>query len=278
MPWLHYKLRDIGMGNVWLTFNSPDRDRLVSPPWLAALTIFSVALIWLAAATGALRLVPSHWHLRKSPICDRTWPAFLVSFVLVAIWFCQSVMPYRIPGAVDVDSSSWPVLQILHVEKRGLQFHENCARVHGGYKGYPLAVSFTSNDRRLFQYSFQKGYGSGGELREPVREHIRAIIQRSESPKPSSDKVKPLRAWNADGWYITGKGIGLGAYTTENGQAPSKEVVELFRELQSIPHTREGQSLQRDVCLGFCYDPLSGFGYLYANQRCFNDGNRVVCQ
>lgn len=92
------------------------------------------------------------------------------------------------------------------------------------------------------------------------------------------DPVKPVRNWNADNWYVVTEGSGLKQYTTENGSAPPRELIDLFNDLEKIPHSSETQSELKDVCLGFCYDPLSAMGYLYANHRCFNDGHGVVCR
>jgi len=252
-------------------FNQPD-NRFAIYPLYAVPAIFSIALIAFAIATAAVRLLPSHWHLRGFPLSARTWPGVVACFVVLAVWFTQSVMPYRIPGAVDY--SGWPILQILHVEKRGLQFHESCINVWGR-PNRPMSVSFSRNDRRLFQYRFQQKYASG-KPPEDLVERIRAILKSSGRGK--SDTVKPLRNWNADGWYFNVEGSGLKVYGTANGSPPPQEIVDLFHDLDKIPRSSETQSELKDVCLGFCYDPLSGLGSLYANHRCFNDGHGVVCR
>lgn len=183
-------------------------------------------------------------------------------------------MPYRIPGAVDY--SGWPILQILHVEKRGLQFHESCLSVWG-YRGHPLHVSVSSNHRRLFEYRFQQESASG-QLSDALTEHVRTAIQSLQGTRKDWDAVKPLRAWNTDGWYISGEGIGLKAYASDKGATPPQEIVGLFDDLEKISRSRETRSDRKDVCLGFCYDPLSGLGFLYANHRCRNESDGVVCR
>jgi len=277
MPWIYWTtLQDSALGNVWTTFNVSDRELLMyNNLHPVELTIFSIGLIVLAIATATLRLLPAHWSLRGLPLCERTWPAFSASFLFLAVWFSQSVMPYRISGAVDY--SSWPILQILHVEKRGFQFHETCINVGGGYRNHPESVSFSGNDRRLFQYRFQQKYASG-ELPEPLKLRIQSMMQSSESATQNWETVKPLRAWNDDGWYVRAEGIGLKAYTTDKGTTPPQEIVDLFNELQKIPRTWKTQSDGKDVCLGFCYDPLSGLGFLFANHRCRYDGHAYVCR
>ena len=274
VPWIRWSLRDPGLGNVWLMFNLSGREVAMYPPLSAQLTIFAVGLIALGLATAAIRLIPSAWQFRKLPICKRTWPAFAISLLVLTIWFSQSVMPYRIPGAVDY--SQWPILQILHVEKRGLQFHETCVSVWGR-SGQALSVSFTGNDRRLFQYRFQERHASG-PMSDSLVDRVRAMVHSSDRANEKRDVVKPLRTWNVDGWYFTAEGVGLHAYRSDQGSTPPQEIVDLFRDLENIPRSHETHSERRDVCLGFCYDPLSGLGSLYANQRCFNDGHDVVCR
>jgi hypothetical protein len=274
LPWFYWSLRDRGLGNVWLMFNLSGREIGMYPPLYAELTIFAITLITLAIVTAGLRLIPSRWQFRKLSLCERTWPASAISLLVLAIWFSQSVMPYRIPGAVDY--SDWPILQILHVEKHGLQFHETCVSVWGRLR-HPLSVSFSGNDRRLLQYRFRQKHASG-ELPDSFLERVRGMVQSSDRAKEKWDEIKPLRSWNVDGWYFRTEGVGLKAYTTDQGARPPQEIVDLFRDLEKIPRSRETQSELKDVCLGFCYDPISGLGWLYANHRCRNNGHGVVCR
>ena len=262
-----------GYDNVWLLFNQPD-NRFAIYPLYTVPAILSVALLALALSTAVVRLLPSRWHLGRSSFRDHTWPALVASFVVLASWFSQSVMPYRIPGAVDY--SDWPILQILHVEKHGLQFHETCVKVWGRpYR--PVSVSFSEDDRRLFQYRFQLTNASG-KPPEALVERVRAFIKSPDRGERKSDAVKPIRTWNADGWYLNAEGSGLRVYGTANGTAPPQELVELFQQLNNVPRVEESGSELKDVCLGFCYDPLSAMGLLYSNHRCFNDGHGVACR
>ena len=273
-PFLYWdQIRGNGYDNVCLMFNQPD-NRFAIYPIYAVPGIFSVALLALAITTSGVRLCPSRWHLRRLPLRDRTWPGLVACFVVVTVWFGHSVMPYRIPGAVDY--SDWPVLQILHVEKRGLQFHENGISVWGR-RDRPMSVSFSGSDRRLFQYRFRQT-SSAGQRPEALVERIREIITASGRTSRKSDIVKPLRDWNAEGWYFNVAGSGLKVFGTPNGSAPPQEITDLFHELNKIPRSAENQSELKDVCLGFCYDPLSAMGSLYSNHRCFNDGRGVVCR
>jgi hypothetical protein len=261
-----------GYDNVWLIFNQPD-NRFAIYPLYTVPAILAVALLTLSISTAGTRLLPSRWHIGKYSLRDQTWPSLIVCFVMLAIWYSQSVMPYRIPGALDY--SDWPILQILHVEKQGLQFHERCISIWGR-RGRSLSVSFSKDDRRLFQYRFQQT-GSSGQIPDPLAERIRDIIKSSKRADRRREIVKPLRNWNDDGWYFYVEGAGLSVYGTPNRTVPPQEVTSLFFELDKIPGSALSQSELRDVCFGFCYDPLSAMGSLYSNHRCFN-GHGVVCQ
>lgn len=263
-----------GYDNVWLLFNQPD-NRFAVYPLYTVPAILSVALLALAFSTAVERLLPARWHIGKYSLRDQTWPGLIVCFVVMAIWFSRSVMPYRIPGAVDY--SDYPVLQILHVEKHGLQFHERCFNVYWLRPYRPISVSFSSSDRRLFQYRFQE---KGASLQPPpaLVERIQEIVKSSAHGARQWDVVKPLWNWNAEGWYFFLQGSCLRAYGTATGTAPPHEVVDLFQQLNDVPRTGESGSGLKDVCLGFCYDPRSAMGSLYSNHRCFNDGHGVVCR
>jgi hypothetical protein len=265
-------LRNIELQNAWIMFNVPTKEVGMYPVLHAKFTILAVALIVLAIATALLRLIPHGWTLRNGPVCERTWPAYAASFLVLAIWYGQSVMPYRIPGALDY--SDRPILQILHVEKRGLQFHEMSISIGG--RG-PVTFSTSRNDRRLFQYSF-KQMRSSGDVPEPLMRQVWALVQSPDFVNKKSEIINPLRARNAEGWYAKSQSSGFHAYTTESGTKPPPEVVSLFHDLEATPKSPETQSDDiNDVCLGFCYDPLSGLGLLYSNHRCFNAGHGTFC-
>jgi hypothetical protein len=272
-PWIYSNvMKDSGLGNVWLMFNVPDNE-LMAYSTLKA-TILFVGLIALAVATAGLRLLPNHWLVWGSPIRYRTWPAAAISTAVLGVWFSQSVMPYRIPGALDLFDR--PILQILHVQKHGLQFHERCVSVWGRAHD-PVSASFSGNDRRLVQYRFRERSASG-QLPQPLIERVRSMLPPQNQSRAEWDKVKPIRNWNADNWYFIAQGTGLKVYSAANGSAPPQEIVSLFDDLERLTQSSEMQSERKDVCLGFCYDPLSELGFLYANDRCFNNGHGTVCR
>lgn len=256
--------------NLWILFNVPDEQRrFYGSLTMEKLAILAAGLIPFAIAIGVLRLLPGRWG-------QRTWPAVVASFCFLAVWYSQSVMPYRIPGAVDY--SRWPMLQILHVQKHGLQFHETCVKIWG-HRGTPESVSITWNDRRLLTYRFQER-SSHLEVPKAVGERIASLIQSSQQLKSNPVPIKPLRRWNDEGWYVTGEEIQFQAYTKENQSVPPEEMVDLFNDVAKLPRTQLDSEGRKDVCLGFCYDPLSALGALYANHRCgYEEASReYVCR
>lgn len=268
-PWIYSTaIKGNVLGNVWIMFNlPPDQFFGYAPVLYAGLTIASVALIAFAVLTAALRLLPSSWQMLRLPVSSRTWPACALTLIFLAIWFGRSVMPYRIPGAVDYGVH--PGVRMLHIEKRGFQFHETSVSVLLDRR-FRRSVSVSRNDRRLFHYKFT-ARGSTRELPEALTEPLETLVLSRRGTKP--DESKPLRAWNAEGWYVYTERNGIKAYTTENGMTPPTEIVALFSDLQNVSGPPEIQWELRDVCLGFCYDPSAGLGFLSANHRCRSDNN-----
>ena len=269
-------IKGYGYYNVWLVFNQPN-DRFSIYPLYIVPAIFSVALFTFSIYIALAGLLSYKRRLDRTSISNHIWPGLVVCFAVIAVWFSQSVTPYRIPGFVDYDD--YPILQILHVQKRGLEFHERCISIRGRPK-WPLSISVSGDDRRLFQYRFQTIRASG-QIPDPLAEHIQDIIKSSNRTNERREIVKPLRDWNDDAWYFYVRGSGLNIYGTPNETVPPKEVTDLFLELNQLSRSTPTQSRLselRDICLGFCYDPLSAMGYLYSNHRCFNNGHGVVCQ
>jgi hypothetical protein len=113
--------------NSWIAFNFPDGYPHSFPDvFLAKLKILFAATVVVSTACCATRLLPPGWLLRGLPIRERTWPAFAVCFLAIATWYAASASPYRVPLIVD---GIWPELTVLHVEKRGIQFHETTISV-----------------------------------------------------------------------------------------------------------------------------------------------------
>ena len=252
------------MMNSWIALNTSEPKAYIGNLVLfGQLRILAVALIVVAVMLSVLRLLPATWALRKRPVRDRTWPAFAVCLLILTMWFCSAATPYRMPDIVDAVP---PELAVLHVEKRGLQFHETAVTV---YRDSRLYIS--RNNRKLFQYQFEESVANG-VLPETMSQRVFSLAKSLQLADLHTPPVEALRAWNAEGWYIRIPHSGPLAFTSEYGTAPPNEVVELFDAMEvAVPTDRGPRRLMKDVCLGFCYDPLAGLGLLYSNQRCRAD-------
>jgi hypothetical protein len=106
-----------------------------------------------------------------------------------------------------------------------------------------------------------------GQVSPTAFERARNFVESSELWKLRTAPPKALRAWNAEGWYVVLKDSRLLAFTTEFGTTPPDEVTDLFNELQKLPALEERPFAVRDVCLGFCYDPVAALGFSILPQR-----------
>jgi hypothetical protein len=246
---------------IYLNYESPipsDRGAFLT---FANLNILSVALIVVSFVCALVRCLPARWLLRNFPLCQRTWPAFLVGLLVMAVWFVHSVTPYSLPvfhDGVDAD------FKILHVQKRGLRFQETT--VDGFREGRTYIVR---NDRRLFQYRFEGRINriSLWEVSPTAYQHGRALVESAELWTLHTPPPKALKSWDAEGWYVVLKDKRLLTFSTEYGTSPPKEVVELFHEIESLPASEEQPFATRDVCLGFCYDPMAALGFVVRRHR-----------
>lgn len=128
LPWPYREeLLYLRFQNAWILLNVPDTEAGRIPVHLIAISeILAVALLVSSIILAIVRLVPAHYQIAGSSLRGWNWPAVAVSLMVLFVWFAKSVTPYRIPGVVD---QFGPMLKILHVEKRGLQFHETCLRL-----------------------------------------------------------------------------------------------------------------------------------------------------
>jgi hypothetical protein len=109
------------------------------------------------------------------------------------------------------------------------------------------------------------------EVPKSLGERLASLIQSSKALKSNGEPIKPLRRWNDEGWYVTGEEVKSQAYTTHtkgNQSGPPPEVVDLFDDIEKLPRTQKTAEDRKDVCLGFCYDPVAALGALFANHRC----------
>jgi hypothetical protein len=264
LPWFaRVELALFSVANSWIALNATsqqDKAYIV----LAELRILSVAFLVIAIAASALRLLSASWRFRQSPLRLRTWPAFAASFLVLVTWFSLAAKPYRIPLIAD---RVHPELGILHVEKQGMQFRETEISV---YQDRRFWVS--RNDRRLFQYEFDSR-STQGILSQSAHGHALDLTESPELLKLHTGPAKALRSWNAEGWYVVTEDGRVLAFTSEYGTSPPPEIVDVFHEIEKLPAAQESHWPMRDVCLGFCYDPLAGLGFMYANSHCSTDAD-----
>lgn len=256
LPWF-VLTESSGRPSIWTYLNGPYDFGVNYHPY-ATLTILSVAFIATAVTCSCLRLLPSGLLLRNSPLSRRTWPALAVAVVALAVWLHHSAMPWMLPGIVDAGS---PELRILHVEKRGLQFHETSVI---SLRNGRFWVS--QNDRRLLQYRFQSR-STEGVMPPIIRERANALGHSNTLRNLRTAPPIALRSWNAEGWYIAGRGLPLLAFTSEYGTNPPLEIRDTLAQIEKLAGPN-GSVWIEDVCLGFCYDPVAGLGFWYSNQRC----------
>jgi len=245
--------------NTWITFNLPN----TTPEFLddvlsAKVKILFVVTVVSSTVVCMFRLLPAAWMLKGIPIRERTWPSIAFCLLVVASWYCTSVSPYRIPLIVD---GTQPELVILHVNKKGRVFRETAVRVFRDGRFF-----IGSNYRRLFHYRFEDSVTSG-VLPEPFTARVRALTQSGELTGIRTGPAVPLRARNAEGWYVRTR-QGILAFSTEYGTWPPLEVTDMFHRLESVEPSEKRLGTQSDVCFGFCYDPLAGMGIVYLNDRC----------
>lgn len=258
--------------NTWVTFNLPDGTPDSSGDILFAKLKIIFAISALAATViSATRLLPRNWIIRHRPVRDRLWPALVVPALATLVWYALSVSPYRIPLIVDGIPAD---ITLLHVEKRGNQFHETGIGVFRDGRAYLF-----HNDRRLFQYRFPVRLGSAA-LTPDSREAAIALGEELWNAAETEPPI-PLRTKNAEGWYVRAephtKRQRILAFTTENGTPPPPRLISAFHNLESLVPETEPSRDGKDICFGFCYDPLAGLGIVFMNNRCL-DGNGTRCK
>ena len=265
LTWLVWtEVSEFRILNSWIMLNLPNEIMGYDVTPFITLRILAVALALVTLFFSGLRLLPKRWTVRKLPVNQRTWPAFAASAAVITFWYASAVSPYRIPVIIDLLP---PELTILHVVKRGIHLAETRVALHRDGKLYVARVA-----RRFFQYRFKESEFFGTASSVEV-EHALTLVQSFKSQNIQTLRAKKLTAWNAEGWYIMGIGRSVLAFTSEYGTEPPREIVALFQELDNAPATEGPGSDVKDVCLGFCYDPLAALGFASINYRCRGTGH-----
>jgi len=229
LPWLTWTEVVQYPFNSWILLNyvgepSSDQNALLA---LVKLKILSITLAVIAISYSLMRLIRT-----------RSWPIVALTFFVLILWFVDSATPYRMPIFADGVS---PVFRIVHIEKLGLRFHETGVAVFRDGK-----VWVSRDSRRLLQYRFEIRNALGLMTRS-TREHADKFLQSPELLKP--DQPHSRRSWSSEEWYVMLDGARPVAFPREAG-------VQLFRELEQLATKEERPQATRDVCLGFCYEPV----------------------
>jgi hypothetical protein len=261
--------------NSWIWLNVTNQ-RDASFVLHAKLKILAVALVLIAVFWSALRLIPTNWVVQKRPLRDRIWPAFAFCIFVLALWFVSSVTPYRLPGMISRGFVGRE-MKVLHVEKRGMQFREKLIAIELQRDGNIGKFFILQTNRRLFQYRFAESGALGvvPNTASFLRVDLLSMFQKLGTLR--IPPAKALRTWNAEGWYILGE-HGVLAFTSEYKTEPPIEVVDLFQQVGKLPSMPNPVQALKYVCMGFCYDPLSGLGFVYANERCTTYESGPRCQ
>lgn len=263
LPWYIQTEMSLAPWNSWifLNYESPMPSEGGGYLTFVKLKILSAALIVITVACSSVRSVPTSWSFRGKPIRRRTWPAIAVGFITMAVWFAYSVTPYSVPG---FDHPAGAEIRILHVQKRGLCFEETTVSEFRDGRVWLLR-----DGRSLFQYRFEVRVAMTalGETSPTAYARVRALVQSPDLWNMRTAAPKPLRSWNAEGWYVVLKDSRLLAFTTQLGTTPPETITDLFRELEKLPASEQRISAIRDVCLGFCYDPVAALGFTILPQR-----------
>jgi hypothetical protein len=247
--------------NSWIFLNFPLGELPLVLVLQVVLRILSPVLIIVAVAISSVRLLPERWVFRAVPLSRRTWPALFAVFIVIGTWFVRSVIPYSVPAYNHGERLEF---RILHLQKSGLHFQETvvCGRRDG-----KLWVS--RQHRRLFQYGFEGRLASiaSTERSHSIWDRAQGLVQFPELRTVHATAAKPLWSWDAEGWYLVLKESRLVAFTSEDGTSPPPEVAALFHDIEKLPTAYETSYQVRDICLGFCYDPLAALGFSVLQRR-----------
>jgi hypothetical protein len=111
-----------------------------------------------------------------------------------------------------------------------------------------------------------------------MQERVEKLLPKSSREVWNWEMGKPLRKWNDEAWFVMDKNFVLNVYRPSQGETPPREILDLFHEFEKLPAPNGQSRVMKDVCLGFCYDPISALGFIYANDRCRQSDSGFVCQ
>jgi hypothetical protein len=219
------------------------------------LRILAITLVAMSVGFALTRLIPTRLVMRQIPLCRRNWPALAVGLAVPAVWYVHSITPYVPPMCLR---SVRPEFQILHLEKRGLRIYQTSVGATKDGKAY-----IYWDERSLPGYRFSRR----SAVIAMGADRISAFAQSPELWKLNTPASQSLRSWNTECWYVALKDSRLLTFTSDRGTLLPEQITNLLREIEQLPKYEEQSFVARDVCLGFCYDPLAELGYYPASQR-----------
>lgn len=235
------EMQDYHFVNSWSSLNQPGPARILVAPCLNLLTVI---LVIVATIHSLLRLAPGRWRIRNKPVREKNWPTFAISFTVICIWYFTAVSPYRIPIWDLYDSP--PLFRVVHVEKRGLRFHEASLIVERDGRFWLL-----QDNRMLFEYSFEETSASGDVPAEDMETIAAVAHSRRHQVFDKTRNVSPW-TWSADRWFIYSEQPPTWSVANVDGKEVPREILDWFaKTLKKTRQTDRGTF--RDVCLGFCF-------------------------
>jgi hypothetical protein len=270
LPWL-FITESRSDANSWIalnaSWNDPDPFRYMH---YCELRIISAAFLVMTLTWAGTRLLPASWQLLGNQVNRFTWPSITLTLTFVVYWFATYAFPYRQPIIVD---GAEQMLGILHVEKNATAFRETRISIFRDGRYFVIR-----NEHRLFHYRFVETT-QGGLLTDSQRAELKAILDLPELKRTLDVAPRPLRAWRGEGWYTIMGSYKIAAFTSENEIPPPRELPAFLSEIEKQPPLGRGSHYDvRDICLGFCYDPVAGLGYVAENERCAERPNgKEIC-
>jgi len=237
----------------WIVLNvsAPSAPESYSETWIlvAKLAIVTTSLLLLATTYSLLRLCPLSWRIGKLAVREQSWFVFGVTLFIVATWYVTSASPWRIP-IFDAHGWNWNArLCVLHVEKRGFQIRETSVAIRAGRNFH-----ITRDDRKLFQYEFQEVH-SDGAIPEEDFLRLEPIINSHPPFGAQLLHYTPPKLWNADRWFVYSQGMPIKNLFNVDKSAVPADIIAWYYKAQGLDELKKHQATERDVCLGFCYDP-----------------------
>lgn len=240
-----WEFDDYRRSNSWIAFNIPEANLRYA---IAAQCLIVVLLF--VAAFAASRLAPQGWSLRGTAVRQSILLPVAVVGALTGVWYLTAVWPpYRMPVADYRNYYPYDDVFILKVERDGWRFRESSV---GATRDGRLYRS--SSTRHLFEFEFDDD-----RSQVPLLVHFSELERMFSSPELTSrggmDYHGLPRKWRYEMWYVRSNyPESYVVVTTDPSDLPA-ELVTWFEQMHKVRAPKRTLN-RRDICFGFCYDPL----------------------